>query len=53
MRWAVRFQVEFDALAEEVQDELLAEALYVERFGPQTARPHVDTLKGSDFANMK
>jgi hypothetical protein len=47
------FQAEFDALAEEVQDELLAEAGFVKQSGPQTARPHVDTLNGSGFANMK
>jgi hypothetical protein len=41
------FEPEFDA----VQDELYAEV--IERFGPETGRPHVDTLKGSAFANMK
>jgi len=55
--WTVKFhaefQTEFDALAEEVQDELLAEAGFVRQCGPQTARPHVDTLKGSKHANMK
>ncbi len=25
----------------------------VERFGPRTGRPTVDTLKGSDYPNMK
>lgn len=40
-------------MPEEVQDEFYAEASFVELMGPATARPHVDTLKGSDFANMK
>jgi hypothetical protein len=47
------FEPEFDELPTEVQDELYAEAGFVERFGPETGRPHVDTLKGSDYANMK
>ena|SRR5665213_21568 len=47
------FQAEYDRLDEEVQDELVAEARFVEKFGPQTSRPHVDTLNGSNFANMK
>jgi hypothetical protein len=57
MTWTVAFhddfEAEFDALAESVQDELLAEAKFVERFGPATGRPHVDKLKGSAYANMK
>ncbi|WP_342612443.1 type II toxin-antitoxin system RelE/ParE family toxin [Terriglobus saanensis] len=40
-------------MAAEVQDELLAEAKFVELFGPETGRPHVDTLEGSKYANMK
>jgi hypothetical protein len=47
------FEQEFDELAPEVQDELYAEAKFLERFGPQTGRPHVDSLKGSRFSNMK
>ncbi len=57
MQWTVifhdEFEPEFDALPPEVQDELYAEAGFVEQFGPETGRPHVDTLKGSDYANMK
>jgi len=33
--------------------ELYAESEFVEMFGPETSRPHVDTLHGSKFANMK
>ena len=57
MKWTVifhdEFESEFDALPVEVQNELYAEASFVEIFGPETGRPHVDTLKGSDYANMK
>jgi hypothetical protein len=57
MRWTVAFhedfESEFDELSEEVQDELLAEAKFIEKFGPETGRPHVDKLKGSAYANMK
>lgn len=57
MKWTVafhpEFEPEFDALPEEVQDEFYAEASFVELMGPATARPHVDTLKGSVYPNMK
>lgn len=57
MRWNVEFYVdfseEFDKLREEIQDELLAHAGLLERFGPQLGRPTVDTLQGSSFSNMK
>jgi hypothetical protein len=43
----------FDALPDDVQNELRAHALLLERFGPQLGRPRVDTLKGSHHANMK
>ncbi|WP_174891460.1 type II toxin-antitoxin system RelE/ParE family toxin [Candidatus Hamiltonella defensa] len=40
------------------QNDSLREALYeamgiLEKFGPKLGRPHVDTLNGSDFPNMK
>jgi hypothetical protein len=57
MQWTVifhdEFLPEFRALPAEVQVELTAEAGFLKQFGPQTGRPHVDTLKGSRFANMK
>ena len=57
MLWKIifdeEFEPEFDGLPPEVQDELYAEAGFVEKFGPETGRPHVDTLKGSGYANMK
>lgn len=57
MKWSVKlhdtFNSEFDGLNIEVQDELLAHALLLEKFGPQLGRPSVDTLKGSKYSNMK
>lgn len=40
------------------QDDSLRESVYeamgiLEKFGPKLGRPYVDTLKGSDFPNMK
>ncbi|HVZ27128.1 MAG TPA: type II toxin-antitoxin system RelE/ParE family toxin, partial [Rhizomicrobium sp.] len=57
MAWIVRlhdaFEAEFQALAPEVQDELLATAKLLQDYGPVLGRPHADTLKGSAHANMK
>src|SRR5450755_652341 len=57
VKWEVEFHKdfdpEFDALPDDVQNELRAHALLLEHFGPQLGRPRVDTLKGSKHANMK
>jgi len=57
MTWTVafapEFETEFDSLSVAVQDELLAQAAVIEKFGPNAKRPRVDTLKGSKFSNMK
>jgi hypothetical protein len=57
VKWTILFhedfEPEFDALPEEVQDELLAHAKLLEKFGPQLGRPRVDTLNDSRHANMK
>lgn len=57
MKWSVKlydkFDLEFDEFSVEVQDELLAHARLLEKFGPQLGRPSVDTLKGSKHSNMK
>lgn len=57
MTWTVLFHddfaAEFSALAEPLQDELLAHALLLRDFGPGLGRPTVDTLKGSKHPNMK
>lgn len=55
--WEVHFHADFDPeyeeLDEAVQDELLAHLKLLETFGPQLGRPRVDTLNGSQHANMK
>jgi hypothetical protein len=57
MAWTVRFHEEFEleflALAESVQDELLARIDILARLGPLLGRPYADTLAGSRFANLK
>jgi hypothetical protein len=57
MAWKVAFAEEFfaeyEALAKAVQDELLLGAKLLELYGPSLGRPHVDTLNGSEYANMK
>lgn len=57
MTWEVlfleEFEPEFDALAEEVQDELFAQTKLLQQLGPQLGRPRADTLNGSHHANMK
>jgi hypothetical protein len=47
------FAPEFDMLHEDVQTEVLALSLLLQRFGPSLGRPRVDTLKGSRHPNMK
>jgi hypothetical protein len=57
VEWTVEFhddfEPEFGRLPTEVQDELLATAELLEKFGSQLKRPHVDTLNGSEYSNMK
>ena len=57
MTWIVlfhdAFHAEFEVLVNELQDELLAHAKLLAKFGPNLGRPTVDTLKGSQHANMK
>jgi hypothetical protein len=57
MKWVVglddAFVPEYDELAEDVRDELLALMQTLENFGPSLTRPHADTLNGSRHANMK
>ena len=57
MTWTVlfasEFRVEFDAMPEEARDVLVATMRILREFGPNARRPHVDTLKGSDYSNMK
>ena len=55
--WRIEFHdallPEFEALAEPVKDELLAQLLRLREFGPTLGRPAVDTIKGSRVANLK
>jgi hypothetical protein len=55
--WVVKigdeFEPEFDALHENVRTEILGLSRLLQQFGPQLARPRVDTLKGSRHRNMK
>lgn len=57
MVWSVIFHdsfvAEFQALSEDVQDELLAHSKLLSAFGPHLGRPTVDTIKGSKYCNMK
>jgi hypothetical protein len=57
MEWDVLFDEEFDewlgALDEGLQDEIWIYIELLRRFGPNLGRPRVDTVKGSEFSNMK
>jgi hypothetical protein len=57
MNWKVLFHEEFKSefldLSEEVQDKLIANAQLLKQYGATLSRPHVDTLKGSSYSNMK
>lgn len=56
-QWTVifhdEFDPEFDALSNDVQDELLATAAAVKQLGPAADRPHVGTLDNPKHPNMK
>jgi len=47
------FYEEFKEFSEGLQDGILAKSLLLEQFGPQLGRPHIDSLFGSRFSNMK
>jgi len=57
MKWVVELHPEFEnevlGFAPVVRQEIIAHAGLLEMFGHQLGRPRVDTLKGSDFSNMK
>jgi hypothetical protein len=44
---------EFDEFSAAVQDEILALIVPLREYGPSLGRPEVDTLKESQYANMK
>ena len=57
MAWDVllhdKFEPEYLALPEKVQDKMVTMTRFLMEFGPHLGRPHVDTLAGSKHANMK
>ena len=57
LEWVVeldeQFERDFDRLPADVQDEILAHAQLLEKFGPGLGRPRVDKLQGSNYASMK
>ena len=57
MQWTIvfhaAFEAEFDLFSEDVQDGIFAVAGFLRERGPHLGRPTVDTLNGSEFANMK
>ncbi len=57
MAWTVELHPDFVPevleLSADVRRELAAQATVLEMFGPSARRPRVDTLKGSQHANMK
>jgi hypothetical protein len=57
MAWDVRlheaFELEFEGFGPAVQDAMLAVAKLLADFDPQLDRLYMDTLNGSEHANMK
>ncbi len=57
MTWNVEFHSdfysEFTEFPTDVRLELLAKLTLLQEFSPNLKRPHVDTLNGSTYANMK
>ena len=57
MNWQILFHddfvLEFKQFSRNVQKKMLARIKLLEKFGFQLGRPHVDTLKGSKYNNMK
>lgn len=55
--WEVEYTDEFgewwDTLTGDEQASIDASVRLLEQFGPALGRPHVDTVKGSNFRNMK
>jgi len=55
--WEIEFADEFEmwwgSLTAEEQESVAVSVGILEQVGPALSRPHVDTLKGSSFPNMK
>jgi hypothetical protein len=43
----------FEQQEEQAKEKLLMAVRLLEEFGPTLGRPHADTLKGSDYKNLK
>ncbi len=52
IQFAEEFEAEFGQMDSGLQDELLAQLLVLERFGPGLGRPRVDSLYDSKHSNM-
>ena len=57
MEWDVQFDEDFESwilgLEARVRIEIVAHINLLRQFGPHLGRPHVDTVEGSAFSNMK
>ncbi len=57
MTWEILYHEAFDAWlneqGEDVQDSVLFSLELLQAEGPLLGRPHVDTLKGSKYSNLK
>lgn len=57
MEWVVEFDEEFacwfEAQESGLQDELYAKLKLLAEFGPSLRRPHVGTINGSQYHNLK
>jgi hypothetical protein len=57
MMWPVETTADFDKWFTDLDDdakvEIIATVGLLKRLGPRLGRPHADTLKGSQYANMK
>lgn len=55
--WLINQTVDLEAwfltLDEPAQVDILAAVRVLSKFGPSLSRPHVDTLKGSQYSNLK
>jgi hypothetical protein len=47
------FVIEFEQFPKNLRKRMLAKLKVLEQFGAELGRPHVDTLKGSQYTNMK
>ena len=57
MEWSVEFTDEFElwwnSLSEEEQEDVRSSVKVLQQHGPSLGRPHVDSVAGSRYPNMK